>query len=151
MGDLSHLPKTDIRFWQSSVFRQPYTVDGQRRLTREWYSRIQFQGKRQFFPLGTPNNAAAAARARDIYLSLIASGWENTLRRFKPFSAASEKPTSKGGTRRFPTGAKRKIRFKAEDSRGVRGRIAQNCCRHHWAGASEGRRTGPACGMATGC
>ena len=73
MGDLSHFPKTDIRFWQSAVFRQPYTVDGQRRLTREWYSRIQFQGKRQFFSLGTPNKAAAAARAREIYLSLVAS------------------------------------------------------------------------------
>jgi integrase len=98
MGDLSHFPKTDIRFWQSAVFRQPYTVDGQRRLTREWYSRIQFRGKRQFFPLGTPNRAAAAARARDIYLSLLASGWEITLRRFKPSSAAAEKPKSEGGT-----------------------------------------------------
>ena len=98
MGDLSHFSKTDIRFWQSAVFRQPYTVDGQRRLTKEWYSRVQFQGKRHFFPLGTPNKAAAAARARDIYLSPIANGWENTLRRFKPSSAASEKSNSKGGT-----------------------------------------------------
>jgi integrase len=98
MGDLSHFPKTDIRFWQSAVFRQPYTVDGQHRLTREWYSRIQFQGKRQFFSLGTPNKAAAAARAREIYLSLVASGWEITLRRFKPSSAATEKAMSEGGT-----------------------------------------------------
>jgi hypothetical protein len=98
MGDLSHFPKTDIRFWQGAVFRQPYTVDGQRRLTKEWYSRVQFQGERQFFPLGTPNKAAAAARARDIYLSLIANGWENTLRRFRPSSVASEKSNSKGGT-----------------------------------------------------
>ena len=98
MNDLSHFSKTDIRFWQSAVFRQPYTVDGERRLTREWYSRIQFQGKRQFFSLGTPNKAAAAARARDIYLSLVASGWEVTLRRFKPSSAAPEKAMSGGGT-----------------------------------------------------
>jgi len=70
MGDPSHLSKTDIRFWQSAVF----------------------QGKRQFFSLGTPNKAAA--RAREVYLSLLASGWEITLRRFKPSSAASEKPIS---------------------------------------------------------
>ena len=98
MSNLSHFPKTDIRFWQGAVFRQAYTVDGQRRLTKEWYSRIQFQGKREFFSLGTPNRAAAAARAREIYLSLVASGWEITLRRFKPASAASKKPTSEGGT-----------------------------------------------------
>jgi hypothetical protein len=39
MKELSHLPKTDIRFWQKAVFCQPYTVDGQRRLTKEWYAR----------------------------------------------------------------------------------------------------------------
>jgi integrase len=83
MKDLSHFPKTDIRFWQNSVFRQPYTVDGQRRFTKEWYARLQYGGKRQFFSLGTPNKAAAAAKARDIYLALIASGWESTLARYK--------------------------------------------------------------------
>jgi hypothetical protein len=83
MKNLSHFPKTDIRFWQGAVFRQPYTVDGQRYLTREWYARIQFRGKRQFFSLSTANKAAAAAKARDIYLALVASGWEATLARFK--------------------------------------------------------------------
>src|SRR5260370_11575574 len=83
MKDLSHFPKTDIRFWQNAVFRQPYTVDGQRRLTKEWYAHRQYGGKRQFFSLGTPNKAAAAAKARDIYLALIASGWESTLARYK--------------------------------------------------------------------
>jgi hypothetical protein len=29
MKNLSHFPKTDIRFCQSAVFRQPYIVDGQ--------------------------------------------------------------------------------------------------------------------------
>src|SRR5690348_11749452 len=48
-------------------------------VTKEWYTRIQFRGERQFFSLGTPNKAAAAAKARDIYLSLLASGSEITL------------------------------------------------------------------------
>jgi hypothetical protein len=82
MKNLSHFSKTDIRFWQGAVFRQPYTVDGQGCLTKEWYARIQFRGKRQFFSLGTPNKAAAAAKARDIYLALVASGWEGTLAQF---------------------------------------------------------------------
>ncbi len=34
--------------------------------------------------LGTPNKAAAAARARDIYLSLVAGGWERTLEICRP-------------------------------------------------------------------
>jgi hypothetical protein len=71
MKNLSHFPKTDIRFWQTPVFRQPYVIDRQRRLTKEWYARVQFQGKHRFFPLGTPNKAAYAAKARDIYFFLI--------------------------------------------------------------------------------
>jgi integrase len=94
MKNLSHFPKTDIRFWQGAVFRQAYTVDSQRFLTKEWYARIQFRGKRQFFSLGTPNKAAAAAKARDIYLALVASGWEATLARFK---AAKTVPPVKQG------------------------------------------------------
>ncbi len=83
MKNLSHFSKTDIRFWQNAVFRQAYTVDGRHCLTKEWYARMQFRGKREFFSLGTPNKAAAASRARDIYLSLVASGWDATLARFK--------------------------------------------------------------------
>ena len=41
----SHFSKADIGFWQKAVFRQPYTVDGRRWLTKEWYARIQFRGK----------------------------------------------------------------------------------------------------------
>lgn len=88
MKNLSHFSKTDIRFWQNAVFRQPYIVDGQRRLTKEWYARVQFQGKRTFFPLGTPNKAAAAAKARDIFLFLTVNGWPLTLARYKPRSQA---------------------------------------------------------------
>jgi integrase len=98
MSNLSHFPKTDIRFWQNSVFRQPYTVGGARRLTKEWYARIQFQGRRHFFPLGTSNKAAAAAKARDIYLSLMVSGWEITLRRLKASSTSAKKLSLEGGT-----------------------------------------------------
>jgi len=89
MRHLSHFPKSDIRFWQTTVFRQPYIVDGQRRLTKEWYARVQFQGKRQFFPLGTPNKAAAAAKVRDIYLFLTVNGWALTLAKHKPKSRSA--------------------------------------------------------------
>jgi hypothetical protein len=89
MKNLSHFAKTDIRFWQSAVFRQPYIVDGQRRLTKEWYARVQFQGKRAFFQLGTPNRAAGAAKARDIFLFLTVNGWPQTLARYKARSQSA--------------------------------------------------------------
>jgi integrase len=44
---------------------------------------MQHDSRRDFFPLQTPNKAAAAARARDIYLSLLANGWEPTLAKYK--------------------------------------------------------------------
>ena len=89
MKNLSHFPKADIRFWQRAVFRQPYVVNGQRRLTKEWYARLQFQGKRAFFPLGTPSRAAAAAKARGIFLFLTVNGWPLTLVKYKPRSQSA--------------------------------------------------------------
>jgi hypothetical protein len=95
VSNLSHFPKTDIRFWQTAVFRQGYTIDGQRRLTKHWYARVQFQGKRTFFSLGTPNKAAAAAKARDIFLFLALNGWTLTLAKYKhkPKSQAASATT----------------------------------------------------------
>jgi hypothetical protein len=36
----------------------------------------------------------AAAKARDIYLSLLASGWDTILRRYKAFAAVPKKMAS---------------------------------------------------------
>jgi hypothetical protein len=84
--NLLHFSKSDIRYWQQSVFRKGYTVDGQRRETKEFYARVRHSGERDFFPLATPNRAAAAAKARNIYLFLLANGWEQTLIKYKPQS-----------------------------------------------------------------
>ncbi|HVW21218.1 MAG TPA: tyrosine-type recombinase/integrase [Opitutaceae bacterium] len=40
------------------------------------------------FPLHTADRSEAAGKARDIYLSLIAAGWEATLAKFKPEAVA---------------------------------------------------------------
>jgi hypothetical protein len=45
-----------------------------------------------------PNKAVATAKARDIYLSLMQSGMEITLRHYKPFLTAPKKLTSHEGT-----------------------------------------------------
>jgi hypothetical protein len=86
---LGHFSKSDIRYWQAAIFRQTYTRSGRTFVTKDWAMKVAHEGRRETFPLGTPNKAAAAARARDIYLSLVAVGWEPTLARFKkPKTAA---------------------------------------------------------------
>jgi hypothetical protein len=82
-GSLGHFSKTDIRFWQDRVFRETYRRNGQLSQTSHWSARIQHEGRRERFPLYTPNKAAAASRARDIYLFLVANGWEAALARYR--------------------------------------------------------------------
>jgi integrase len=80
---LGHYSKSDIRYWQQAIFRQTYTRNGETLITKNWAMKIANRGRRETFPLGTANKAAGAARARDIYLSLLAAGWEATLARYK--------------------------------------------------------------------
>ena len=81
---LSHFSKTDFRYWNETVFRKGYTKGGRQHLTKDWYARIQHDGRRDFFSLQTPNKAAAASRAKDIYLYLISHGWDPTIAKYKP-------------------------------------------------------------------
>jgi hypothetical protein len=62
-GLLGHFSKSDIRYWQRVIFRQSYTRNGGAFLTKDWAMKIAHEGRRETFPLGTPNKAAAAARA----------------------------------------------------------------------------------------
>jgi len=79
--------KTDVRYWAERIFRRQR--DGIE--DSHWTAQIQHVGRREQFPLGTPNKAAAAAKARDIYLSLQGQGWEATLALHKP-KAEEPKP-----------------------------------------------------------
>lgn len=72
--------KTDVRYWSEKIFRR--TREGSE--DTHWTAQIQHLGRREQFPLGTPNKAAAAAKARDIYVALHAHGWANTLALHKP-------------------------------------------------------------------
>jgi hypothetical protein len=82
-GQLGHFSKTDVRFWQDRLFRETYRNNGRLHKTSHWSARIQHEGRRERFPLYTPNKAAAAAKARDIYLFLAANGWEATFARYR--------------------------------------------------------------------
>ena len=80
MPKTRHYAKTDVRFWKDTIFHR-------KRGTEEdanWTVQIQYLKRREQFPLDTPNKDAAAAKARDIYLSLHSRGWVETLALYKP-------------------------------------------------------------------
>ena len=82
----SSFSKTDQRFWYDRLFKRGDSTD--------WQVQIGFAGEQERFPLKTPNKEAAAARARDIYLSLHSKGWETTRTEFKPWTNQVQKISS---------------------------------------------------------
>ena len=63
--------KTHLAYWNEAIF--------QRRGGGNWWMKVQHAGQRRKLSLGTPIKAAAAARARDIYLEVLSNGWEAAL------------------------------------------------------------------------
>lgn len=76
--------KTDARYWHDVIFKPIYTRDGTTRCVEDWAARIQWRGRRELFNLKTPNKTAAAAKAKEIYTTLVGAGWNAALEKFKP-------------------------------------------------------------------
>jgi integrase len=53
-----------------------------------WQVRMFHRGREAWFNLDTPNQALAAAKARDVYVFMKANGWDATIAKFKPGSDA---------------------------------------------------------------
>jgi integrase len=64
---------------------------GQRYESPFWSVRLQHLSDRTTFSLGTSNKPAAAARARDIYLFMLAHRWQATLEEFKSQAPVAER------------------------------------------------------------
>jgi integrase len=58
--------------------------DNESRTVQQFYVKLQFKGRREAFPLQTNNLEEAADKAKSIYLTLVASGWERVLQDHKP-------------------------------------------------------------------
>src|SRR5258708_24766310 len=80
----SGFSKTDLRYWKDRVFKPTYTRGGTRHESPNWAVYIQHRGCRHKWSLGTPNREAAGAKARDIFFSLQAQGWDSTTQRYRP-------------------------------------------------------------------
>jgi integrase len=68
--------KAHLAYWEASIF--------QRRPNGNWWMILQHAGIRRKLSLETPIKPAAAARARDTYLAVLANGWEAALAQIKP-------------------------------------------------------------------
>src|SRR5205085_2666186 len=92
---LSKLPKTHQDFWVSRLRKRSYLDRGGRTEIEipTWQVRLFHAGRESWFNLDTANQAAAAVKARDIYVFLKANGWDATLAKFK---VESEAPKDKG-------------------------------------------------------
>ncbi len=76
--------KSHVDYWTPRLKKRSYAWDGKTVEIPEWQVRVAHLGRREWFNCGTPNKAAAADKARRIYLSLISKGWPGTLQEFKP-------------------------------------------------------------------
>lgn len=71
-------PKTSTAYWTKKV-KKPAG-------SSLYGIQIAYKGSRHRFPLETANREAAAEKARGIFLSLVAKGWDETLRELKPLT-----------------------------------------------------------------
>ena len=87
-GTPSPRSKTDLRFWKKKIFKPQYRrSDGTRGRSANYAVEISFRGRRLKWSLDTPNQEAAAARAKEIYIFLQANGWDATVARYRPKKA----------------------------------------------------------------
>lgn len=77
--------KTHQDYWKKRIKRRSFRDASGAVVTPPEYSVRMFHlGREAWFNLETANQSAAAAKARDIYLSLVAAGWDATLAKHKP-------------------------------------------------------------------
>lgn len=84
-------------YWKAKLKRRNYrSRDGGLVEIPEWQVRMFHQGKETWFNLGTANRAAAAIKARDIYMSMISVGWDATFAKYKPDPTVSDEVCTVG-------------------------------------------------------
>ncbi len=82
---ISRASKTHSEYWRSRILRRSFPDrDGKSCIAPEYSVRMRHLGRDTYFNLATPIQAAAADKARDIYVYLLANGWDDTLAKFKP-------------------------------------------------------------------
>ena len=76
--------KTHVNYWKGRLFKNTYTVSGQSVEVGGWSVKIQHLGRRKTFRLTSTNKEIAAAKAKEIYLTVVGQGWEAAEALFNP-------------------------------------------------------------------
>jgi len=97
-GSKRSYPKTHVNYWKARLEHRTYTRDWKTFEVAEWSVRIHLKGIRKSFDPDTANKAAAAVKARDIYLSLLAKGWSTTINELAPQTAQPAETSSDSST-----------------------------------------------------
>lgn len=63
-------------FWRKRLFKSIFTRGGRSIAVKGWAIRIQFQGIRRTFSLGTITRSAASLKAEEIYQTIRTRGWD---------------------------------------------------------------------------
>ena len=92
------LPKTHVGFWRARAERRVYSYEGKACEVPEYSVRMELGKIRRRIALGTAIKEEAAIKARDIYLSLVAKGWDATLADLAPKGATSIAANDGGST-----------------------------------------------------
>lgn len=82
------LSKTHADHWFSRLRKRSYAdrKTGTVIEIPDWQVRMKRDGRDGWFNLGTPNQGAAAKKAKEVFTFLEANGWDATLAKFKPES-----------------------------------------------------------------
>src|SRR5437899_6167026 len=86
---IGRLPKTHVDYWFSRLRKRSYAWKGKLMQIPDWQVRLQHAGREAWFNLRTSNQAAAAKKAKEVYMFLDANGWEAALAKFKPESTVA--------------------------------------------------------------
>lgn len=78
--------KNHSDYWLHKIFRPKYKTEDGHKQTATYSVKLQFNKRRELFPLNESVAGLAAMKAKKIWASLISVGWDATLREFKPHS-----------------------------------------------------------------
>lgn len=80
-GNELHWPKTDVRYWQQRLLLRRHSP-AEAHVVTELSTRIEHAGSSAYFPLGTTDQPTAAAKALEIYQTIVEEGWDDACQRF---------------------------------------------------------------------
>ncbi|MGH7322976.1 MAG: LuxR C-terminal-related transcriptional regulator [Candidatus Rokuibacteriota bacterium] len=107
-GLRSAVSETRVAYWRRRLFRNTFTRHGALIQVRGWSVKIQHQGRRRTFALGTIAPAEAAERAQRLYRSIVTRGWDAVATRAFAMPRPS-RPAREGA--RPDVRARRQIRY----------------------------------------